>query len=209
MINTPDTQRKFLQSYGPIADFDSLFVALRRHLEKEALQLPGSNRLLGVYWILERTNVPYLGKSIEHRQLHIQRKSYNKNKDLGYSGKIWFRLDRDLVGSPSHMFAGSMIHIGTGGYSTFGGKWQNLGLELQKMEQGIPVNLRRELAAYCFQCHFYVSDFPDLDQLAIMKKLSDQELPQRINNSWVVHGLTEQDDEYKTYLKSLKESTNE
>lgn len=210
MINTLRTQQKFLESYGPVMDFYDLFNGLRQHLEYEAKQLPydeqrGVNRLIGLSWQMERTTVPYLGESIEHYNLRIQNKEYDKNSDLGYSGRIWFRLDRQLRGDPSHMFVGSLVHIGTGGYSTWKGPWNELGLECNKLEEGVPWNLRRDLAAYAYQCHFYVSDFPDIDQFSIMKKLSDEEMPSRINDYWEEKGTTENDRAYLQYLINYRE----
>lgn len=204
-------QRRFFEEQGEIPTFEDLGHAFVRHIDAQARaerrygQLT-DNRLLGLSFKMSYTQSAYIGKSVLQREFD-QRRSGERDT-VGYSGKIWLRFLHELADG-FNALNGCMLHIGTGGYSTWEGPWQELGISLQKHEQGVPWNLRQELACYTFSSQIYLSDFPDLDQLAIMNKLGDQGMPKNITFFWQEDGLEERDHEYITSLQAYKERSYE
>lgn len=204
-------QRRFFEEQGPILDFEELGHAIVRHVnarvqeERKHGQLTG-NRLLGLAWELNAVNASYVGRSIKHRENAMR--GSNERDSAGYSGKIWFRLENELHNGFDALFYGSMFHIGTGGYSTWEGPWQELGKEIYKLEVGVPWELRQKFAAYTFSGQFYLSDFPDLDQFAIMQKLSDEPMPAVLKFLWQEDGLEERDQFYLNQLKTFQEKAH-
>lgn len=208
-------QRAFFAEHGDINDFLDLGHAIVRHvnsrvcLEKREGGYTG-NRLLGLSWTMSHVNVNYVGKSILQRENHLllSMPAMRGSTEPSYSGKIWLRFEKDIVGSFGALFSGSMYHIGTGGYSTWEGPWQEYGNQLQKLEFGVPWELRRTLSAYSFGSQFYLSDFPVLDQAAIMRKLADEHMPTAIVFDWKEDDLDEGDRDYLEFLQSYKEKMN-
>jgi hypothetical protein len=180
-------QKAFLAKHPPITELEDVGNAVRNHLAMKAKnhRIFGqliNNRLLGVKLSLDYGNIPYSGKSVktcDYEMLKIGTPDHNS-----YSGKIWFRLAKESDSQAVEMFADSLFHLGGGGYSTWEGPWNEFGKEVSRLEQGCPRNLRMPLAAYSFQFQFFISDFPELDQLAIMIKLSDEQLPKKCEYFW-------------------------
>lgn len=214
MYNTPETQSKFLAAYGPIYDLQDHFNALLKFMQDRAKtqKVDGQlidNRLLGLEVTGKLATSNYIGESVKsyvNRTNFVHRKTDFQDQ-MGYAGNIWFRLEKEL-GDYSAFFNGSMLHVGGGGYSTWNGPWQEYGQEITKLEVGVPWALRRPLPAYAFNTYFYVSDFPDIDQFAIMQKLGDEELPTEIKFSWQDDDLEENDRQYLDFLKNYKEKAN-
>lgn len=98
-----------------------------------------------------------------------------------------------------------MFHIGTGGYSTWEGPWNEYGKTINTLEVGVPHSQRRELAAYSFGSQFYIIDFPGLDEYAVMEKLSDRKLPPEITRHWYADDLDNNDNDYLNFLNLYRD----
>jgi len=202
-------QKRFFDKQGPILDFEDLGNAVVGHINDcaRAERVHGQsvdNRILGLSWRMDFTRIPYIGKSILQRE--YDRLGKGGCDTVGYSGKLWVRFERELSYGFDFL-SGCMIHIGTGGYSTWEGPWQELGNSLQRHEIGVPWNLRQPLACYTFSCQFYLSDFPDLDQMALLQKLSDGEMPKEVSFFWQEDGLEKRDQDYINFLKDYTEKS--
>lgn len=201
-------QRHFLKNYGPVLDFDDLgnavvaFVDDRARAEIIDGQLT-DNYLIGLHWTVDYTCVAYAGHSINTRE-SIMRQSTERDT-IGYAGRMWVRFARDIFRSPDQYFVGSMFHLGAGGYSTWEGPWNEYGKQISELEQGVPVGHRRPFGTYSFSCQFYLSDFPDIDQYAIMKKLEDDAMPERHVFGWDIDGIEQEDQVYIDFLKDYRE----
>jgi hypothetical protein len=201
-------QKKFLAQHPPITELDDVGNAVRDHLAMKAKnhKIYGQlidNRLLGVKLSLDHSRIPYTGKSIKTRDWEMLK--IGEPDHYSYSGKIWFRLAKEAGVDAHHLFDDSLFHLGGGGYSTWEGPWNEFGKEASRLEQGCPRNLRQPLAAYSFQFQFYISDFPELDQLAIMLKLSDEQLPKKWEYYWVEPDLDANDEKYLEFLRKYRE----
>lgn len=108
------------------------------------------------------------------------------------------------MGSPALLFQNTGFFLGTGGYSTWQGPWNQTGLDFNRWETGAPYNLRtRPLAAFAFACQFYIQDFPGIDQSFVMAKLSDQPILTDSRFAWEDPNLRADDVRYIDYLRSL------
>lgn len=128
--------------------------------------------------------------------------------DLKYQGSLWLRFAYELrlyEHVYNEMFYDTPFVRSTGGYSTYGGPWQSLGSELQRLEIGIPWNYRQPLACYAFSFKFDTESFPLLHQHLVLEKLSSETLvPKTHRYDWKIAGLDEQDTAYKQFLKSYQ-----
>lgn len=135
----------------------------------------------------------------------------NFNEDFGepaFIGKIWFRTDKEIprtLKSISELFDSMPVHIGGGGYSTFGGPWNSLGIKIEKLNVGVPWKLRGELSAYAFDMHFFKTDMPGLDQLEVMYKLQDKEYNQEHFLCWETQDQLTADIDLISSLEALRE----
>ena len=217
MVNTLTIQKKFLNEYGPVPDFDHLFYAIRDRLADKIAahtidgQITG-NRLIGLQWKMQHTTVNYSnGNSIATDQVRYKSAGTDYIHDTeGYSGKIWIRTAFNLrrIGSMSNMFHGSMYSVGTGGYSTHEGPWNALGKELFALEVGVPYADRQDLGTYAYSGHFFMSDFPDLGELAVMSKLGDKSLEKELFHYWQEPGVDESDQEYIEKLTKINDKSS-
>ena len=219
MTNTTETQRLFNDKYGAVSSFDQLFGTLTTHITarvpQQATRIQStSNRLLGLSWnishILDHSlHLPHDAiKSVDHYSHIVNQKYYDINKDNVYVGTVWLRFEHEVVeGScfPS-IFHGSMINLFAGGYSTYQGPWQQHGRKINDLEHGVPWTIRQPLAAYAYNCYFYVNDFPSIDEHAVMLKLQDASLPKSATNHWAEKGLDKRDRDYILRLKQYRKN---
>lgn len=217
MVNTLSMQKEFLHNYGPVPDLDALFYAVRDHVADKIAnhKIDGQrydNRLIGFSWKMQYTTERYSnGRSIaEECARYTSAGNTVLNDNASYSGTVFIRAAKRMLwlGSVSNLFKGSMVTLGTGGYSTYNGPWNEFGKKCNELEVGIPYSQIEHLETYAYSNQFFLSDFPDLGQMAVMAKLSDTMLQKDITNLWEEDGLAEADKAYIEKLTNLYEKVS-
>lgn len=199
MTTAPDD---YLTKHPDQSDLDGIATSLRNHLDLYA-----------------RSN-QFTWNSPQDKMNCLQGMSWQirLDPDLKYQGSIWLRFAYELrlyahvynemfYDTPFVRFSQMETPFvrSSGGYSTYGGPWQSLGLELQRLEIGIPWNYRQPLACYAFSFKFDTESFPLLHQNLVLEKLSSETwVPKTHRYDWKIAGLDEHDAAYKQFLKSYQ-----
>lgn len=205
------TQRNFLSNHAEILDLDDVGDALFNHLARQLANDNHTcwknrpNRLLAVCLRLNYINKSRCGQSIITRECNM---GIRQDEDhVGYAGELFFRTQDELKQKPpTDFFKDCLFHIGAGGYSTWNGPWQNVGRQINELEQGVPWELRECFGAYAFAFQFYLSDFPSIGQMDLMMKLSDKTLPKSFEYYREEIDLEARDNCYMDYLRNYKKS---
>ena len=215
----PHIYEAFKKRNPHTTSLQDLFMVLQNELTERiaALKLEGQRldiELLGLAMKISPVNEMYYGNSLStkatkyHRQ-HGNWPKHGEGKEPGFEGKVWFRTDRELsmaMGSTDALFRPSMMHLGGGGYSTWGGPWNQLGKDMEKLNAGLPWGRKGRLSAYAYDIHFFVSDIPGLDHAEVMLKMQDRDWEKEYYFEWQDPGQEARDKDTLAVLDMLHQN---
>lgn len=212
MINTPKMRDEFDATYGPFHNTCELFQGYKSFLQDRIPLIQPENKLIALAWEMKLSRIAHRSnRSIRDQEAYRNSAGYHRADDfLGYEGKIWFRTEVQLrkVYQMQELFRGSLLSIGSGGYSTWQGPWNKYGLEISALESKLDYDIlsyddRRPLAAYAYSAHFYISDHPGLDEARIMMKLAGEGFNYNLLDRWQEDDMQDKDDAYLDLLKKI------
>jgi hypothetical protein len=176
-------QQEFVQRYGDPYTFDELFDMTVEFVKDQI----GDIELLGFYWDISESAI---------------------DSDM-MVGKTCFRFDGGPLQNVNvkDLLNNSLFQFGAGGYSTWGGPWNELGKTIEKMNGGIPWKQKMPLQAYTFSIEICRSNFTKILHSDVMNKIASAGPEIAHCGLWEKEGQKDEDTRRLTELVSLREKS--